>query len=1317
MAKKKEHYKSKAPKGLKVTRDGYKFTFSWTNGETYKDVDLLIKVNGKPKKGFPYKAGAKDLKNSKVTITFPYKYKYKNKKGKTKTITFNPKTSVSFTVRGLSNHSLSKKEKKKYDKVVESDYAKNWGVFKINYPSSPVVRATWAGEDYATSSVYTINIANADKANKRWFLSHRWRWVTQFQGESPVVGSWNTVEDSTNTKTKEETDISGKAFKRTIEAYSIGKRGNSPRDKKGKTLHKSASHVYSKPYDPSNIKIISASEGADGTKVRVTWSHKADGWHPIDKTECQYVISSPAAGMTAPKNLEGTVITTHTHVGDERRKASWTDGDSFETDKVIEPNQCMFIRIHYIYDAEHNYSNWVKVPQLKSVLTDPTGLSLDTQMQGNVLRVTVTNSAVDEVPDSFIAVSYKSAGSDGVYTTPKIIGIMPHNNSGYLDVRLPSDPEDPPSNEKIGVQAIAYGFKNEDFKSIDVDSNNYDLLKEDLYYKSGESYVKVTNQEYSSSLNYYSYYSIDIGTIGSYKYKQYTLPVLDNSNSMLSNQLWEEGDFPKPPSNFEVESVTSTTAKATWEWSWSGATHIELSWSDSEDAWESTEEPSTYRVPVNRAVKWYIKGLTSGEIWYVRSRFIRVNNDDTETIGPWSIIKPLNLTAAPTAPVLTLSTNVATENQDIIASWVYTSNDGTPQSLAEIYLETTDSYGTRIGFYRPASEKLLIDSQTGSPIFDDTLTYYTFNEGIYTKENNPDSSHVEDYYIFDDSTPVIQTVEGSTAQQITFVPSELNLKLGETYNFVLRLTAKSSAVSEWSKSVQLEIAEPLEPPIISASAQFVPETISDVIFGDTFSLTNDVSISSEKSYYTLTGAEVDDPAESELDLYYEKSNGVYSKTQDTSIVSGKTYYYIHEEMVIDPVVEDIGSYYELDYTTSTRAVLSLKSLPIVLNVTGAGSSGVTIITIERSGDFFTDKPDESIESGYDEEIVAMLRIQGEGQIAIDRDNGLMGYLDDGASYRLVATIIDENGQTATEDHMRASVTSETFSDIKSILCIRSVEKPYVYVSVENETFDSEAVYYYTNEFTVSWAHQPIEPIAVVEIDEEHLAAKITADIPNDYTPEDGDSIDIYRLSVDKPQLIVSNGLVGITYVDPYPAFGEFGGHRVVYKTVNGDYITENKTFSWVDLGADEDDIVETPYTVINFENGSVEVLYNIELSNSWSKDFKETKYLGGHIQGDWVPGVSRTGSIGTVSVITEDQETIKNLRRLADYAGICHVRTRDGSSYAANVNVSEKMNYSSFELAEYTLDITRVDSESLDGMTIDEWNHLIALQDKTETEE
>ena len=996
-SKTKPNLKSKTPKALTIQRDGNKFTFSWTNGETYRDVDLLIKINGKPSKGIPYKAGAKDLKSNKVTITTPYKYTYTNKKKKKTTKTFTPGTSVSFTVRGMRKSALSKAEKKKYEKLVESDYAK-WAVFKIERPKDPVVTVSWDGADAQNASTFHVNVADADKANRHWFWNYRYRTDTQYEGGKYNTGDWVDAGSMVASKDHryQESYRSDKAFLRKFWAYSIGQRGVSPKGMKGGDPPNSAEHIYSKPLDPINVKVESASEKADGINICVSWRHNASYWHPIDKSECQYAISNPASGMNAPKNLDGTVITTHTHT-DWNWSNGWTDGDAHEIDRRLEVNQCLFVRVKFVHDAEENYSPWVRASQLTSVLSNPEGFALDAQPTGNVLRVEATNTAESDVDDSFLVIYYKASQGDGKFTDARIIGVMPHGGYDYINVRLPSDPENPPEIEKLGVEAIAYNINNE-YKQVSVTADTYGVLKEDLYYKLGNEYVKVTDEAYDSTRTYFAHFNITVGTVGAYQYKYYSLPTLNNTNSMRSDQLWKDGDFPKPPTNLEVVSSSTDTAKATWAWSWSAATHIELSWSASSDAWESTEEPSSYRVPVQRATSWNIKGLNSGEVWYIRARFIRVNPDGTETIGPWSVMKPLNLTAPPAKPELEFSKNKATENQDIIASWTYSSSDGTAQALAEIYLFTSDFYGDRVGYYRPAIEKLPIDPETGLPIFNADLVYYTFND-VYTKVTNPVEEDLDEYYIFDDSTPILKTDLNSSAQQITFTPHDLHLELGSSYFFCLRLTSQSSATSEYSNPVQLEVVEPLDPPVISTSAQFVPETVNDIVFGDTYVHTVDEDIIADKSYYTITGTVDDTPSSDEMGLYYEKIDDIYVKSQDQSPVEGKTYYFIDADRVIEPVKADIGTYYERDYTVVTRTYLALKSLPMTLNVTGAGENGTTVVSIERFGDYFTDKPDESIDRGYDGEIVALIRNRGESPITINRDD-LLGYLDDGANYKL-----------------------------------------------------------------------------------------------------------------------------------------------------------------------------------------------------------------------------------------------------------------------------------------------------------------------------
>lgn len=363
--------------------------------------------------------------------------------------------------------------------------------------------------------------------------------------------------------------------------------------------------------------------------------------------------------------------------------------------------------------------------------------------------------------------------------------------------------------------------------------------------------------------------------------------------------------------------------------------------------------------------------------------------------------------------------------------------------------------------------------------------------------------------------------------------------------------------------------------------------------------------------------------------------------------------------IADPITAEITqtSLEEITVTEdeSERTVMSLTEMPLTVTVTGAGAGGVTSIVIERADAYQVDRPDESQFYGYEGETIAYLSYNGEGQATIDEDI-LVGSLDDEAKYRIIATVQDGLGQS------------------------------------------SEV----TQEFEVHWSHQADMPTATVVIDRENLIAII---LPDAEDPAEGDTCDIYRLSVDKPELIYPNAEFGTRYVDPYPAIGEFGGHRIVYKTANGDYITEDNQLAWIDLKEPEGDIIETDFSVIDFGSGRILIDRNLDISNSWSKDFEETQYLGGSVQGDWNPAVSRKTNVATVAVSILDQETIQAMRRLAVHAGICHVRTSDGSSYAANVEVSDSYSHDTRrKVITYNLSINRVDPESYDGMTLADWS-------------
>ena len=342
-----------------------------------------------------------------------------------------------------------------------------------------------------------------------------------------------------------------------------------------------------------------------------------------------------------------------------------------------------------------------------------------------------------------------------------------------------------------------------------------------------------------------------------------------------------------------------------------------------------------------------------------------------------------------------------------------------------------------------------------------------------------------------------------------------------------------------------------------------------------------------------------------------------------------------------------------DESGNNITVYDLKALPLTVKATGAGAGGVTQVIIERADEYHMRRPDETMFDGYAGETVAIMRKSGQPTISINAQD-VTGRLDDGAPYRLIVTSEDSYGQ----------------SDTKAI------------------------------NFEVHWTAQAKVPAASVEM--ENGAAVITVTKPAGAS--NADVCDIYRLTADLPQLIVQAGTFGTAYVDPYPAIGRGFGHRCVHRTANGDYITAQNSPAWVDLTDADGDLLDLDHGIINFDGYELHFRYNNDLTNSWTKDFQQTRYLGGSIVGDWNPGVERRTTINVI-IMVDEEEDFRILRRLADYPGICHVRTPDGSSFNADVQVGDAISYQNAgKLVEVTLTCTRVDAAELDGLTYEEWS-------------
>ena len=378
----------------------------------------------------------------------------------------------------------------------------------------------------------------------------------------------------------------------------------------------------------------------------------------------------------------------------------------------------------------------------------------------------------------------------------------------------------------------------------------------------------------------------------------------------------------------------------------------------------------------------------------------------------------------------------------------------------------------------------------------------------------------------------------------------------------------------------------------------------------------------------------------------------------------------------------------------TENEMQLTELPFRVKVTGATSSDVTSIVIRRFEDYPMERPDDSDYVGYEGDVIYQDAHNGDAEFVITRQN-LSDYgtqFDDGAKYELCVGV--SNGLQSS---------SNIYDDGDG-----EDEDGEGYLIPDPD--DSSVNYEY---FTVNWVHQAIEPDFDVEMIDNDVA-KITINTPTSTDPnwelQEGDHVDIYRLSAGKPQLIVANGEFGTVYIDPYPTIGKRGGYRVVFVTDNGDYIIKDADGERPDWLNEMDNAhINTRFQYIDFDGTRILFKFNVKFSNSWKKNFTLTHYLSGKVEGDWLAGTEHTNNITGVTIddlVDDDIEngTLDDLYDLAEYSNMCHIRTIEGFNYPANIEVGDSSEYGYSEHPHnITLNVTEVSNSELDGLTYDEW--------------
>lgn len=723
--------------------------------------------------------------------------------------------------------------------------------------------------------------------------------------------------------------------------------------------------------------------------------------------------------------------------------------------------------------------------------------------------------------------------------------------------------------------------------------------------------------------------------------------------------------------------------------------------------------------------------------------FVRVNtkHDSNITTGEWKIVKKEKL-AAPSG--LTVSFDSGTNRVSVSG---VTNNSDVPDAQLALVYKGTGSRMVVAVFSSMLPSNVQCPAETSSPMFGvyafqgtatakadkgSVRTYsvtanmksetFTLGGNIPAAPENvtaePSGREGEALLTWDWSWADANRAEiswstneyawESTEEPSTYIVDSVHaaqwrvsgLEPGNIYYFRIRLlqvTDETTVYGDYSETKEVNLTTSPEAPVLSLSAAVLTEgeeltaswgyvttdgteqATADICeYSISYDLTEDSSIVQGKTYYELDDDDypvfvpVGSPVAADLDEYYERTEtygevvGQAQTAQHAAIntegwTAGETHYLCVRATsesgavspwsdpvpvyVAEPISISISATNLVTEAIGDRSVLSLKEMPLTATITGAGAGGTTTLIVERLHDYHMLRPDDSVKDGFEGETICFHRQLGEDEISIAQPQ--YGVFDDGASYRLIAMVEDGYGQSATDEL----------------------------------------------EFEVHWTDQAIEPTATVETEGDVAVIKAIA---GTNTPA-GSKCDIYRLSYDKPQLIVQNGDFGTDYVDPYPALGENAGYRCVCITENGDYITAGNKPAWVDVPV----MIDEQGIVVDFNGKRVVLPYDISLSNRWTKDFKLTQYLGGSQRGDWNPAVKRTGTFN-VSLWADDEEA-ELMRDLAVWTGICHVRTPEGSAFTADVQVSESKSMQKWNVVSFTLTITEVDPEVLDGIPYSEW--------------
>lgn len=215
----------------------------------------------------------------------------------------------------------------------------------------------------------------------------------------------------------------------------------------------------------------------------------------------------------------------------------------------------------------------------------------------------------------------------------------------------------------------------------------------------------------------------------------------------------------------------------------------------------------------------------------------------------------------------------------------------------------------------------------------------------------------------------------------------------------------------------------------------------------------------------------------------------------------------------------------------------------------------------------------------------------------------------------------------------------------------------------------------TATFNVAWAESPVAPAADVS------ASGTTATIATSAVDgmSDSDVYDVYRVTKGGACLVASDVKPGSILVDRYCPFGSCA-YRLSTRTANGDELWDDFRYELRHGGLR-----------LDWDGKSVDLPYNVELSEELSKGFEASEHLDGTIGGHWSRAIGHTLSASTDMIRLRSDADQRLVREMARYPGAVFVRTGGGLAFDADVQANNiEEGYSSGAVS-VSLSITEIE--------------------------